>query len=169
INFLSGELTAKRLGLFHELVPAATRVGILVNPANAVNVEATLREVGVAARAIGLQIQTVNASTIREIKPAFTTFVRDPAHAYFTGCRSYLVPLAPRHGFPASYPACDFAEAGGLMSYGANIADAWRQVGSYVGRILKGAKPADLPVCAVDQIRADHQRPDRHDARPHRA
>jgi putative ABC transport system substrate-binding protein len=153
INFLSGELTAKRLELFHELVPAATRVGVLVNPANAVNVEATLREVGVASRAIGLQIQIVNASTIREINAAFTTFVRERADAVFVGIdpffnsrRTQLVHLATRHGFPASYPARDFAEAGGLMSYGASIADAWRQVGSYVGRILKGAKPADLPV-----------------------
>jgi putative ABC transport system substrate-binding protein len=153
INFFSGELTAKRLELLRELVPAATRVAVLVNPDNASNVETTLREVGAAARAIGLQIQVLNASTIREINSAFATFVRDRPDAlfvgidpFFNGRRTQLVHLATRHAVPASYPARDYAEAGGLMSYGANIADAWRQVGSYAGRILKGARPADLPV-----------------------
>jgi putative ABC transport system substrate-binding protein len=153
INFFSGELTAKRLELLHELVPAATRVVVLVNPANAVNVETTLREVGTAASAIGLRIQVLNASTIREINTAFATFVRQPVDAVFVGIdpffnsrRTQLVHLATRYALPASYPARDFAEAGGLMSYGANIANAWRQVGVYAGRILKGAKPADLPV-----------------------
>jgi putative ABC transport system substrate-binding protein len=153
INFFSGELTAKRLELLHELVPAATRVAVLVNPANAVNVETTLREVGMASRAIGLQTQVFNASTIREINAVFATFVHERPDAllvgidpFFNSRRTQLVHLATRHALPASYPARDFAEAGGLMSYGANIADAWRQVGSYAGRILKGAKPADLPV-----------------------
>jgi putative tryptophan/tyrosine transport system substrate-binding protein len=153
INFFSGELTAKRLGLLHELVPAATRVAVLVNPANAVNVESTLREVGVAAPTIGLQIQILNAGTIREINAAFATFVHARPDAllvgidpFFNSRRTQLVHLATRHALPASYPARDFVEAGGLMSYGANIADAWRQVGSYAGRILRGAKPLDLPV-----------------------
>jgi len=153
INFLTGELTAKRLELLREVVPAATRVAVLVNPANVMNTETTLREVGAAARAIGLQIQVLNASTIREINAAFATFVREPSDAllvgidpFFNSRRTQLVHLATRHALPASYPARDFAEAGGLMSYGANIADAWRQVGSYAGRILQGAKPADLPV-----------------------
>jgi putative ABC transport system substrate-binding protein len=150
INFLGGELTAKRLELLHELVPAATRVAVLVNPANAENPE---REVEAAARAIGLQIQVLNASTIREINAAFATFARERPDALFIGLdpffnsrRIQLVNLASRYAVPASYPLRDFAEVGGLMSYGANIADAWRQVGSYAGRILKGAKPADLPV-----------------------
>jgi putative tryptophan/tyrosine transport system substrate-binding protein len=150
INFLSGELTAKRLELLRELVPAATRVAVLVNPANAENPE---REIEAAARAVGLQIQVLNAGTIREINAAFATFVRERPHALFVGLdpffnsrRIQLVHLATRHAVPASYPARDFAEVGGLMSYGANIVDAWRQVGSYAGRILKGAKPADLPV-----------------------
>jgi putative tryptophan/tyrosine transport system substrate-binding protein len=150
INFLSGELTAKRLELLRELVPAATRVAVLVNPANAENPE---REIEAAARAVGLQIQILNAGTIREINAAFATFVRERPHALFVGLdpffnsrRIQLVHLATRHAVPASYPARDFAEVGGLMSYGANIVDAWRQVGSYAGRILKGAKPADLPV-----------------------
>jgi ABC-type uncharacterized transport system substrate-binding protein len=153
INFFSGELTAKRLELLHELVPTAIRVAVLVNPANAVNVETTLKEVGAAVRAIGFQIQILNASTIREINAAFATFARERPDAVFVGIdpffnsrRTQLVHLATRYAVPASYPARDFAEAGGLMSYGANIADAWRQVGVYAGRILKGAKPADLPV-----------------------
>jgi putative ABC transport system substrate-binding protein len=153
INFFSGELTAKRLELLRELVPAATRVAVLVNPANAANTETTVRAVEPAARAIGLQIQVLNANTIREINAAFATLVRERLDALFVGIdpffnsrRTQLVNLATRHALPASYPARDFAEAGGLMSYGANIADAWRQVGSYAGRILKGMKPADLPV-----------------------
>jgi len=150
INFLSGELTAKRLELLRELMPSAIRVAVLVNPANAENPE---REVETAARSIGLQIQTLNASTIREINAAFATFVRERPDAVFVGLdpffnsrRIQLVQLAARYAIPASYPARDFAEAGGLMSYGADIADAWRQAGSYAGRILKGAKAADLPV-----------------------
>jgi putative ABC transport system substrate-binding protein len=153
INFFSGEITAKRLEILHDLMPAATRVAVLVNPANAANTEATLKAVEGAAGAIGLQIQILNAGTIREINAAFATFVRERPDAlfvgidpFFNGRRVQLVNLATRHLLPASYPARDFAEAGGLVSYGANIADAWRQVGSYVGRILKGAKPADLPV-----------------------
>jgi len=153
INFFSAELTAKRLELLRELVPAATRVAVLVNPANVANVDNTVREVGVAARAIGLRIQILNASTIHEINAAFATLVREHADAVFVGIdpffnsrRTQLVHLATRYAVPASYPARDFAEAGGLMSYGTNIADAWHQVGIYAGRILKGAKPADLPV-----------------------
>ena len=128
INFLSGELTAKRLELLRELVPAVTRVAVLVNPANAPNTETTLREVAAAARAIGLQIQVLNASTIREINAAFATFARERPDALFVGIeplfngrRTQLVHLATRHAVPASYPARDFAEAGGLMSYGAPI------------------------------------------------
>jgi putative tryptophan/tyrosine transport system substrate-binding protein len=153
INFFSGELTAKRLALLHELVPTATRVAVLINPANAVNAETTSREVTAAAHSIGLQIQILNASTSREIDAAFATFARERPHALFVGIdpffnsrRIQMVHLATLHKLPASYPARDFAEAGGLMSYGANIADAWRQAGVYTGRILQGAKPADLPV-----------------------
>ena len=153
INWFAAEVTAKRLGLLRELVPAATRVAVLVNPTDAEYTEATLREVGAAAPTMGLQIQFVKASTIREINAAFATFVRDRPDALFVGTdpffnsrRTQLVHLATRYALPASYPARDFTDAGGLMSYGANIADAWRQCGSYTGRILKGAKPADLPV-----------------------
>jgi ABC-type uncharacterized transport system substrate-binding protein len=153
INFFGAELTAKRVEILHELLPSASRIAVLVNPANTLNVETTLKEVGLAGRSIGLQIQVLKASTIREINETFATFVRERPDAVFIGIdpffnsrRIQLVHLATRHGIPASYPARDFAEAGGLMSYGANIADAWRQVGFYVGRIVKGSKPADLPI-----------------------
>ena len=153
INFFNVELTAKRLELLRELVPATTRVAVLINPANTEYTETTVREVGAAARTIGLQIQVLKASTIGEINAAFATFVRERPDALFVGQdpffnsrRTQLVHLATRYAVPASYTARDFAEAGGLMSYGANIADAWRQAGSYAGHILKGAKSADLPV-----------------------
>jgi putative tryptophan/tyrosine transport system substrate-binding protein len=152
INFFSTEVTAKRLELLRELMPAATRVAVLINPADADYTETTVREVGAAARTIGLQIQVLKASTIGEINAAFATFVHERPDALFVGSdpffnsrRIQLVHLATRHAIPASYQARDFAEAGGLMSYGANIADAWRHAGSYAGLILKGAKPADLP------------------------
>jgi putative tryptophan/tyrosine transport system substrate-binding protein len=154
INFLSTELAAKRLELLHELVPAATRVAVLVNPADATNTETILRDVEPAARALGWQIQVLNASSSREIDAAFATFVRAPADALFIGSspfygtsrRIQLVQLAARHAVPAIYPGRQYVEVGGLMSYGASLTDAWRQLGLYVGRILKGAKPADLPV-----------------------
>jgi putative tryptophan/tyrosine transport system substrate-binding protein len=153
INFLSTELTAKRLELLRELVPAATRVAVLVNPANTTNTESTLRDVEPAARAMGLQIQVLNASTSREINAAYATFVRERPDAlfvstdpFFNGRRVQMVHLASYHRVPATYGNRDVAEAGGLMSYGTNITDAWRQAGVYASRILKGAKPADLPV-----------------------
>jgi putative ABC transport system substrate-binding protein len=153
INFLSGELVAKRLELLRELVPGAARVALLVNPTAATSAERTLLDVEPAARAIGLQIQVVNASTIREIDAAFATFVRERPDALFVGSdalfvsrRVQLANLASRHAVPATYSSREIAEVGGLMSYGANIQDAWRQAGVYTGQILKGAKPADLPV-----------------------
>src|SRR5262245_10864082 len=152
INMFSAELVAKRLDLLRELVPGAARVGVLVNPAGP-DAETTLRDVEPAARAIGLQIQVLNASTSREINAAFVTFVRDRADALFVGSdpflssrRVQLVNLATRHAIPASFSNRESPEIGGLMSYGANILEAWRESGTYVGRILKGAKPADLPV-----------------------
>jgi len=153
INFLSGELTAKRLELLRALVPTATRFAVLVNPANARNTETTLRDVEPAARAMGLQIQVLNASTSREIDTAFATIVRERPDALFVGGDAFfsarrvqLALLAGRHGVPAIYSDREYAEAGGLMTYGSNIVDVYRQVGVYAGRILKGAKPADLPV-----------------------
>jgi putative tryptophan/tyrosine transport system substrate-binding protein len=152
-NFLAGELAAKRLELLRELVPAAVRVAVLVNPANATTAESTLRDVAAAARAMGLQIVVFKTSTSREIDAAFDTFVRERPDAlfvnpdpFFTSHRVQLVHLATRHAVPAIYGTREFAEAGGLMSYGPSVADAMHQVGVYTGRILKGAKPADLPV-----------------------
>jgi ABC-type uncharacterized transport system substrate-binding protein len=153
INFFSVELVAKRLEILRELVPATTRVAMLVNPADAANTETMLRDVEAATRAMGLQIQLVNADTSHEIDAAFATFVRERPDALFVSGGSFLLSrrvqlalLAARHAVPASYGSREYAEIGGLMSYGANVADAYRQVGVYTGRILKGAKPTDLPV-----------------------
>jgi putative ABC transport system substrate-binding protein len=126
---------------------------VLVNPAEAANTTSTLRDVEAAARAIGLQVQVLNASTSREINAAFENVGRDRPDALFVGSntfltarRSQVVQLAAFHRLPAVYPVRDFVEIGGLMSYGTNVMDAYRQLGIYAGRIIKGAKPADLPV-----------------------
>jgi ABC-type uncharacterized transport system substrate-binding protein len=159
INFFTSELAAKRLELLRELVPSATRVAVLVNPANAANTDTTLRDVVAAASAMGLQIQVVRASTSREINAAFATFASERPDALFlagdglfTNRRVQLISLAARHAVPAAYASREIAVAGGLMSYGSNVADAWRQVGVYVGRILKGTKPADLPVVQANKF-----------------
>jgi len=153
MNILTAELVAKRLELLRELVPAATRITVLVNPANTTTTEAALRDAVPAARAIGLQIQVLNASTIREIDAAFASIVRERLDALFVAVdpflisrRAQLVNLASHHSVPVTFPSREFTEIGGLMSYGANIPDAYHQVGVYAARILKGAKPADLPV-----------------------
>jgi ABC-type uncharacterized transport system substrate-binding protein len=159
INFLSSELVAKRLELLRELVPGAARLAVLVNPANTAMTETTLRDVEPAARAIGLQILVLNADTGREIDAAFATIARERPDAlfvasspFFTTRRVQLVQLAARHAIPAAYAGRQYVEVGGLMSYGANITDAWGQLGVYVGRILKGAKPADLPVVQASKF-----------------
>jgi ABC-type uncharacterized transport system substrate-binding protein len=153
VNLAIGELTAKRLGLLHELMPGAARIAVLVNPANVANAEATLRDVEPAARAMGLQIQILRASSSQEIDAAFATFVRERPDALFVGNDAFLtsrrvqvVHLATLHKIPATYTSRENAEAGGLMSYGVNMTDALRQLGIYTGRILKGARPGDLPV-----------------------
>jgi ABC-type uncharacterized transport system substrate-binding protein len=152
INFFTGELTAKRLELLRELVPRAARVAVLVNPANATSTESTLRDVAAAARAIGLQIEVLRASTSGEINAAFAAVARERPDALFVGqdplfnSRRVQLALLAAHALPAAYAQREFVEAGGLMSYGPNQADTYRQLGTYVGRILKGAKPADLPV-----------------------
>ena len=158
INFLSGELLAKRLELVRELIPAATRVAVLVNP-NGPNSETTLRDVQSAARTIGLEIQILNATTSREISLAFATFVHKRPDAlfvdidpFFTSRQVQLVHLATRHAVPTTYPGRQFVDVGGLMSYGSNLPDAWRQLGVYTGRILKGTKPADLPVVQASKF-----------------
>jgi putative ABC transport system substrate-binding protein len=159
INFFNTELTAKRLELLREVVPGAARVAVLVNPTIAANTESVVRDVGAAARAVGLQIQVLNASTSREIEAAFAAFVRErpdallvSGDAFFASRRVQLALLTARHALPGSYASRQFAEAGGLMSYGSNIGDAYRHLGVYTGRILKGAKPADLPVVQASKI-----------------
>jgi ABC-type uncharacterized transport system substrate-binding protein len=153
VNFFTTELVAKQLELLRELVPKATRIAVLVNPANVTNVKSTEREAEPAARAMGLQIQFLHASTSREIDTAFTTFAREQPDALFVANdfflnsrRVQLVQQAAHHRVPTIYPGREYSEIGGLMSYGTDIADAYRQVGAYAGRILKGAKPVDLPV-----------------------
>jgi ABC-type uncharacterized transport system substrate-binding protein len=152
VNFLITELGSKQLGLLHELIPAAARVGLLVNPKSLLT-ERTMRDVTTASSAIGLQVNVVQASDSREIESVFKTLVHNKADAllvgpdaFFVSRRLQLAILAARHALPAVYNVREYAEAGGLMSYGTNVRDAYREIGVYVGRILKGATPADLPV-----------------------
>jgi putative ABC transport system substrate-binding protein len=153
INFFNLEVAAKRLGLLRQLAPSAVRVALLVNPANARIAEVEVREVEPAARAVGLQVQVINADTSREIDAAFGALGRQRPDAlfvgtgpFFTSRRLQLVQLATRLAVPASFGGREYAEDGGLMSYGASIVHAYGQAGAYTGRILQGAKPADLPV-----------------------
>jgi putative ABC transport system substrate-binding protein len=152
-NYFATEVAAKRLGLLHELVPKAVHVAALVNPANVTNTEATLRELREAASVIGLQIHALNASTIREIDAAFATFTRErpdalcvAADGFFNSRRVQFATLTASDRIPAVYAQRDYAAVGGLMSYGTDTLDRYRQVGIYTGTILKGARPADLPV-----------------------
>jgi putative ABC transport system substrate-binding protein len=153
INFFTEEVVAKRLRLLHELVPKAVRVAVLLDPANASSTESTLWAVQEAAPTIGLQIQILNATTIDEIDAAFATLARERPDALFVAPDAFFgsravqfATLTAHHGIPATYSNREYVAAGGLMSYGTDFADSFRQVGVYVGRILKGAKPADLPV-----------------------
>jgi putative tryptophan/tyrosine transport system substrate-binding protein len=153
INFFGGEAVTKQLGLLHELLPKAVRVAVLVNPANTKTAEFYSREVQEAAPTLGLQIQTLNASTIGEIDAAFATLARErpdalfvTGDAFFVSRRGQLVTLTAHDRIPTTYSNRDFVAAGGLMSYGTDLADMFHQVGVYTGQILKGAKPADLPV-----------------------
>ena len=159
VNFFLAEIGAKRLGLLRELLPAAGRVAILVNPLNVGSASAARRELEPAARALGLQIQFYEASSSREIDASFAGLVRAQPDALFVAPdtlfvsrRVQLTALAARHLLPVTYPERDSVEAGGLMSYGTNVADMYRQVGGYAGRILKGAKPADLPVVQASKF-----------------
>ena len=158
VNFFAEELATKRLELLHELLPAAARVAVLVNPTSP-DFGSTIRNVEAAARTIGLQIQVLNASSSREINEAFATLVRERPDALltgtgppFTGRRAQLVQLAAFHRIPAIYAGRQNAEIGGLMSYGASLTDTYRQLGVYTSRILKGAKPADLPVVQASKF-----------------
>ena len=153
INFLAIELAAKRLELLRELVPGAIHITVLINPNNATATESTLRDVETVARATGMRLQILKASSVGEIDAAFATLVSERPDAlfiandpFFVDRRVQLAQLAAHHSVPATHQDRLYAEVGGLMSYGASVGDAWRQVGVYTGRILKGAKPADLPV-----------------------
>jgi putative tryptophan/tyrosine transport system substrate-binding protein len=154
IHYFALELTAKRLGLLHALAPKATRVAILVNPANRPSADATLQSVEDAARSIGLQTKVLNASTSCEIDSAFASLADEDADdllfvaadGLFQSRSEQLVSLTARNKIPAAYPDRATVQAGGLMSYGADSTEMYRQVGVYAGNILKGAKPADLPV-----------------------
>jgi putative tryptophan/tyrosine transport system substrate-binding protein len=158
VNVVNAELTAKRLAMLRELVPGAARVAVLVNSADVANTKSTLQIVETAARGMGLQISVLNANSASEINAVFEN-IEGGADALFVGAsvflngrRVQLVQLAAFHRLPATYDARESAEIGGLMSYGADIADAYRQFGVYVGRILKGAKPSDLPVVQANKF-----------------
>jgi putative tryptophan/tyrosine transport system substrate-binding protein len=153
VNFFVAEIAAKRLRLLHDLVPKAVRIAVLVNPANATIAESAIREAQEAAPAIGLQIQIFNATTAGEIDAAFATFARErldalfvAPDAFFYSRRGQFATLTAVNKIPAIYWDRDIVAAGGLMSYGTDLVDAFRQVGVYTGNILKGARPADLPV-----------------------
>src|SRR5262249_2420006 len=142
----------KRLELLRELVPATKRVAVLVNPTYPAT-ETTLRDVAPAAQVMGLASDVLKASTSGEIDAAFASAARERPDVLFVGGapvfsirRTQMVNLSARHGIPATFSSREFPEVGGLMSYGTNIADSWRQAGVYTGRVLKGARPADLPV-----------------------
>jgi len=152
-NILIGELGAKGLALLHELVPGIATIGFLANPNNPAVFELMTRDVLAAASVIGVKVQTLKAATDREIDAAFVSLVQERTGALLVGNDLFLnnrieqlVALAARHAIPAMYPLRDFAAAGGLMSYGGRLTDNYQQVGIYTGRVLKGEKPADLPV-----------------------
>jgi putative tryptophan/tyrosine transport system substrate-binding protein len=151
-NVLFAELAAKRMELLHDLVPGASRIAVLFDPATGVAADSTLR-VEAAAQAMAMQIRVLNASTVQDVDAAFADLARDRPNGLLVGTgpfltdrRVQLTQLAARHAIPAVYQDRQAPEVGGLASYGANLADGYRHVGAYAGRILKGAKPADLPV-----------------------
>jgi putative ABC transport system substrate-binding protein len=152
VTVLTSEVVAKRLRLLHDLLPNAVRIAVLVNPGNSI-AKYTVQDVQKAAPAMGLQVQILNATTIGEIDAAFATIARERPDAFFvapdglfTSRRVQLGTLAASERIPATYPTRDYVEVGGLMSYGPDLTDMFRQVGVYTGSILKGAKPADMPV-----------------------
>jgi putative ABC transport system substrate-binding protein len=160
VAYLNVEVAPKRLGLLHQLVPMAKSVALLVNPANSTEAAAQTQELQAAVRAIGLRLLVVNASNPIEIEEAFATLVRERVDALQIGVdplfgnhRDQIVALAARNKLPTIYPWREFTAAGGLMNYGSSIPDAFRLVGIYTGQILKGAKPADLPVQRSTRLR----------------
>ena len=159
INFFNRELAGKQLEFLCEFVPSANRIAVLVNPADSTVAETTVREVEAAAGVKGLQVQVIRASTSREIDAAFAVFNSErpdglfiAADPFFNSRRLQLSLLAMRHGVPTVYSGREYAEVGGLISYGSDITDAYRQAGRYTGRILKGAKPADMPIVQANKL-----------------
>jgi putative ABC transport system substrate-binding protein len=159
INLVSGELAAKRLELLRELIPGTARVAVLVNRANIANTETTMRDLETAARTAGVGIQVFDASTSREIDAAFGAITHERPDSlfvgndpFFTSRRVQLAILAAHHSIPSAYGTREITEVGGLMSYGANIPDGWRLAGNYVGRILKGETPPELPVMQASKF-----------------
>jgi putative tryptophan/tyrosine transport system substrate-binding protein len=159
ISVLTGPLAAKRLEIMREVVPKADVIAILVNPANITNRDQLLRDSQDAARTLGLRIHVLEASSAGDFESAFAAITRMRigalvvgAEAYFHSQRDRIVALASRHAVPAIYEWREFADAGGLMSYGTDLAEGYRLVGTYTGRILKGAKPADLPVMQATKV-----------------
>jgi len=159
VNIFAAELAAKRLELLRTLVPTATRVAALLNPAEPTIAAANLRDVKAAAGTMGLQLRVLNASTIADIDAAFATFANErpdvlfiSSGPFFNNRRVQLAQLATRYAVPAIHAERSYPEVGGLMSYGTDVADAFHQVGVYTGRILKGARPADLPVVQLSKF-----------------
>jgi putative ABC transport system substrate-binding protein len=159
VNFFAAEVVAKRLELLRELLPKAIRIDVLADPANGVTSESMLKALKAAAPTIGMQTQIFNASTIRDIDATFAAFANERPDALFVGISPFLLDrrvqlaqLAARHAIPAIYQDREHAEVGGLMSYGASIGDAYRQLGVYTGRVLNGAKPVDLPVVQSSKL-----------------
>ncbi|HEV2552101.1 MAG TPA: ABC transporter substrate-binding protein [Stellaceae bacterium] len=158
VTQLSSVSVPKRVGLLHEMLPAAKTIGLLLNP-NDPKAEAQSREVEAPARALGLRLEVVKATAIGEFEAAFALLAERRADALIVGSsellsrgRAQLAELAARHAIPTIYQYRDYVEAGGLISYGASLATSYRQVGVYAGRILKGAKPVDLPVMQVSKF-----------------
>jgi putative ABC transport system substrate-binding protein len=153
VNDFLSEVDAKRLRLLHDMVPKAARVAVLINPANVASAEGAIQGTQDAAAATGLQLRILNATTIAEIDAAFASFAQEGPNALFVAADSFFssravqfITLTARDRLPAAYGNRDFVTAGGLMSYGADLAEIGHQIGLYTGSILKGAKPADLPV-----------------------
>jgi putative ABC transport system substrate-binding protein len=153
VNFVTAEVVAKRLALLRELVPSAVRLAALINPTDATRAEAVRSEVQAAAYTMGVQLQIFNASTSRDIDAAFAALVRERSDALFVGPDAFfntrrvqLATMAAHHSIPTAFAVREYVDVGGLLSYGASLTEMFRQTGVYTGRILKGAKPADLPV-----------------------
>jgi putative ABC transport system substrate-binding protein len=159
INIFNSELISKRLALLREFVPSAARVSVLVNPSDRSNTETNVRDVEAAAGTMQMKVRIHHASSSAEIDTAFATLMREGSDAlfvagdlFFNSRRSQLTMLAARHAIPATYGSRDYPDYGGLMSYGSNLTDVFHRAGLYVGRILKGAKPADMPIVQADKF-----------------